>query len=193
MKFDYFQGPTEDMSSLREGINKCSLCGKDGPCFELDFAICPELGDKKEGKLGCYHCLIKGRFEFWHDTDIGMLDENGLAKVYNHNQPIPPDFPEESLVSLRRTPQIVTWQQELWLTHCNDFMVYQGTWEPKEFYRNAPDGDGRALFLRMTDDYPHLWDDSLSKGETKLTSWHATYYVFKCKHCGILKGNWDCD
>jgi len=29
--------------------------------------------------------------------------------------------------------------------------------------------------------------------KTDLKDWHATYYVFKCKHCGKLKGNWDCD
>jgi uncharacterized protein CbrC (UPF0167 family) len=194
MGFEYFQGPTADMSGLRQDECVCSLCGETGQCFELDYAICPELGEEKEGKFGCFACLRAGRFEFWHDTDIGLLDENGLTRVYSHNQPAPPGFPDTALVALRRTPQFVTWQQELWLTHCNDFMVYQGTWKPQDFYRNAPDGDGRALFLKMTDHYPNLWDDSLLlKGETQLSSWHATYYVFRCRHCGTLKGNWDCD
>jgi uncharacterized protein CbrC (UPF0167 family) len=193
MQFKYFKGPFEDMNGLREDECVCSLCANTGRCFELDYTICPELGDEKEGKLGCSDCLNAGRFEFWHDTDIGLLDENGLTKVYNHNQPAPPEFSKAALVALRRTPQFVTWQQELWLTHCNDFMVYQGTWEPQDFYRNAQDGDGKALFLKMTDHYPNLWDDALIEGETELTGWHATYYVFKCRQCNTLKGNWDCD
>jgi uncharacterized protein CbrC (UPF0167 family) len=192
LTFNYFQGPLEDMAHLVKGEHECSLCGRIAACFELDFAICGEMGEK-EGRLGCVECLNRGRFEFWHDTDIGLLDENGLAKVYNHNRTPPPDFPESAKVELRRTPRIVTWQQELWLTHCNDFMAYQGTWEPKDFYRLSPTGDGRALFHEMTDEWQNLWDDSLPAGETKLKGWHATYYVFKCKHCGKLKGNWDCD
>jgi uncharacterized protein CbrC (UPF0167 family) len=150
--------------------------------------------EAKESGVGCFECLRRGRFGFWHDTDIGLLDENGLTHVYNHNQPPPPDFPASALVELRRTPQIVTWQQELWLTHCNDFMAYMGTWEPKDFYENAPAGDGRALFLEMTDeDYRHLWDESLLPGAKRLESWHATFYTFRCLHCGKLRGNWDCD
>jgi uncharacterized protein CbrC (UPF0167 family) len=114
--------------------------------------------------------------------------------MYNHNQPPPPGFPDEPLVELRRTPQIITWQQELWLTHCNDFMAYIGTWEPNDFYTNDPGGDGRALFLQMTNkDCQHLWDDSLRLGAERLESWYATFYAFRCLHCGKLCGNWDCD
>ena len=193
MEFEYFKGPLEDMDHLRKGENECSLCGETGPCFELDFAICSDLGDERTGKLGCYECLRNGVFEFWHDTDIGVLDEAGLTKVYKHNQPVPQGFPKAALVALKRTPQIVTWQQELWLSHCSDFMVFQGTWDPKDFYENAKDGDGKTLFLEMTDHYPNLWDDSLPDGAIKLATWHATYYVFMCRHCGALKGNWDCD
>ena len=72
-------------------------------------------------------------------------------------------------------------------------MVYIGTWEPSDFYANAPDGDGRSLFHAMTEEYNHLWDSSLREGEDRPASWHATYYVFRCLHCGKLRGNWDCD
>jgi uncharacterized protein CbrC (UPF0167 family) len=161
----------------------------------LAFAICPLLtDDDKQTAVGCYSCLRSGRFEFWHDTEIGLLDENGLSHVYNHNKAVPDGFPTAAMVELRRTPQVVTWQQELWLTHCNDFMQYIGTWEPKDFYANATNGDGRALFFEMTDDdYRHLWDASLTPGRSRLDSWYATYYTFHCLHCGKLRGNWDCD
>ena len=91
-------------------------------------------------------------------------------------------------------PQIVTWQQELWLTHCNDFMAYIGTWEPRDFYANTLGGDGRALFHEMTDKhYRHLWDESARPGSQRLESWRATFYAYRCLHCGKLRGNWDCD
>ena len=193
--FRYFCGPQHHMSPLFNGDAPCSLCGGVGPCFQLEYALCDSLSaDDKESALGCFSCLKASHFEFWHDTEIGLLDEKGLTHVYNHNQPPPADFPASALLELRRTPQIGTWQQELWLTHCNDFMAYVGTWAPRDFYANAPGGDGRALFFEMTDkDYRRLWDQSLRPSAKLLESWYATYYVFRCLHCGKLRGNWDCD
>lgn len=196
MKFRYFDGPIDQMGDLLEGTHRCSFCGqKNKMCFEIDYAITDKFSeDEKEGKFGCIYCLRNGEFEFWHDTEYGMLDEKGLTKVYNHNMGNPPPIDNDKLIELRRTPQIVTWQQELWLTHCNDFMTYKGTWEPADFYKNSKSGNGKELFLEMTDkEINHLWDDSLEEGETKLDEWYATYYVFECKHCRKLRGNWDCD
>ncbi|MFL5331408.1 MAG: CbrC family protein [Gemmataceae bacterium] len=189
--FRYFCGPLHDMSDLVERDVACSLCGQPGRCFRLEHALCPSIAlDAKETGVGCFDCLRQGRFEFWHDTDIGLLDENGLTHVYNHNQSPPPDFPASALVELRRTPQIVTCQQELWLTHCNDFMAYIGTWDREDFYAHAPGGDARALFHDMTDeDYRHLWDESLPPAAERLESWHATFYAFRCLNCGKLRGN----
>jgi len=192
--FKYFGGPQKDMHALSEDEKKCSLCGAVGLCFHLEDALCTELQDQKEFAFGCVSCLRKGRFEFWHDTEIGVLDEYGLKQVYNHNKPAPAEFPASALIELRRTPRLVTWQQELWLTHCNDFMAYVGTWEPKDFYANAPDGDCQALFHDMTDEwYQHLWEESQKVDTAQLQSWHATYYTFRCLHCRKLRGNWDCD
>ena len=195
LTFKYFEGPREDMSGLAAGDVRCELCGRVGDGFDLDDATCALPDDEKAGKFGCADCLTSGRFEFWHDTDIGMLDERGLEKVYKHNADPPPDLPETARVGLRRTPQIVTWQQELWLSHCSDFMVYIGTWEPADFARKATDGDGRALSLKMTRDaeLQFLWDECLAEGEAVPAGWHATYYAFRCRHCGDLAGNWDCD
>jgi uncharacterized protein CbrC (UPF0167 family) len=193
-EFKYFRGPQGEMAHLCAEPIGCIFCGRVGPCFRLEVAICPTLNeDQRANAHGCFSCLKAGRFKYWHDTEIGVLDDNGLTHVYNHNKKPPAGFPRTALTELRRTPQIATWQQELWLVHCNDFMAYVGTWTPEDFYSNAPDGDGRALFLRMTDRYNHLWDSSLREGEKRLVSWHATYYAFRCLHCRELRGNWDCD
>ena len=184
------------MSQLLEGAHKCSICGIENElCFSLDYTLTNKFPeDEKEDKVGCITCLRKGEFEFWHDTEFGMLDKNGFEKVYNHNMENPPYVDNENLIELRRTPQILTWQQELWLTHCDDFMIYKGTWSPEDFTKNSKNGDGRQLFLEMTEeDMNHLWDDSTEEGELELAEWYATYYVFECVHCRKLRGNWDCD
>ena len=193
--FRYFQGPRDDMSFRARVDVRCHFCDENGEGFDLRYAQCALSDQEKEAKFGCARCLSQGHFEFWHDTDIGMLDENGLATVYKHNGSPPSDFPEAALFELRHTPQIVTWQQELWLTHCNDFMSYIGTWEPADFVRHSETGDGRALFLEMTRDSElrFLWDECLEPNETVPAGWHAVYYAFRCLHCGNLAGNWDCD
>jgi uncharacterized protein CbrC (UPF0167 family) len=122
-----------------------------------------------------------------------LLDLGGLEQVYSNHKRPPDKFPEESLSELLRTPLFHTWQTESWLTHCNDFMAYVGTWQPANFYESSPVGDGKALFLEMTEEDNHLWDESARENELHLQSWHATYYVFKCIHCAKLRGNWDCD
>ena len=192
LTFKYFLGPPEHMAGLCPNQDVCTLCNSLGPCFRLEHAISPTLADAEKAEArGCMSCLKAGRFKFWHDTEIGVLDNDGLVHLYKHNKQRPATFPRAALTELRRTPQIVTWQQELWLTHCNDFMAYVGTWGPEDFYAHAPDGDGKSLFVKMTGTAT-LWDSSLREGETRLTGWRATHYTFRCLHCGELRGNWDC-
>lgn len=194
--FDYFRGPGTDMAERSKDAVECWYCGKKDFGFRLDFALCPDLSEEdREGKYGCANCLRGGRFGFSHDTDVGLLDEKGLTHVYKHNGSPPNGFSQEALAELRRTPQFVTWQQELWLSCCSDFMAYIGTWVPTDFAKRAEDGDGRKLFLAMTRDerLRFLWDHACTKGEVVPKDWHATYYAFQCRHCSALAGYWDCD
>ncbi len=185
----YFSGPPEDMFGLAPAGSRCSLCGKTERCWELDFLICEELSDdEQDGELGCEDCLRAGRFLFPHNTEIGTLTEEGLIEEYSSHSAPPPDFPVEALVELLRTPIYSTWQEEVWLTHCNDFMTFVGTWAPADFEREAEDGDGRSLFLAMTEpELNFLWDDGISdEGH-----WCATYYAFQCRQCETRRGHWD--
>ncbi len=195
LEFKYFAGPLADMAHFAGETKPCSLCGRTGPCFELEQSVCPEIPrGSREGKIGCVNCLRAGRFEFVHNTEIGTVGERGLRSELTGKLYLPEGFSEASLVELRRTPQIATNQEEVWLTHCNDFMQYQGVWEPSDFCENAPDGKGRALFLEMTDPDGHdLWKEDASDEAEARAMWYGTYYVFKCLHCGKLRGNWDVD
>lgn len=94
MDFIYFKGLINDMSDLLDGKHKCSICDlHHDNCFDLEFSITDKFNpDDKNGKIGCYECLRKGEFEFWHDIEYGVLDENGLSQVYNHNITDPPNF-----------------------------------------------------------------------------------------------------
>jgi len=194
LHFEYFAGPPEEMHGLCEGDRQCALCGQVGLCFELDRALVFEMADEdKEGKVGCAECLRAGRFIFGHGTDLGWLHDEGITRLYASQYPIPDDFPESALEALRRTPQIDTLQGERWLTHCSDFMVYIGTWDTEHFRAHAPDGDPGALYVAMTEYYPRIWDDQRSFDTISWEHWGPRYYAFRCRHCGALRGNWDCD
>jgi uncharacterized protein CbrC (UPF0167 family) len=193
--FVYFEGPVSDMAGRVENAAVCTLCGRLGVCFDLGRTSSPALSDReKDAGHGCVDCLHQGKFEFWHDTEHGLLDQEGFRILYKDHLPAPSGFSKAVQQELRRTPRICTWQQERWLAHCEDFMVFIGTWEPEGFHRHARDHDGRALFMAMTaPDLQHLWDDSLPEKGGRVTSWHATYYAFRCRHCAVFRGNWDCD
>ncbi|MFN3653616.1 MAG: CbrC family protein [Armatimonadota bacterium] len=210
MAFVYFQASPEEMDDwIEDGPRRCDLCGRVGDCFVLDSASCSEIPeDRRENSVGCYACLREGRFEFWHDTEAGLVDEDGLHDELRDGESAPvypvdafgfildalpststpkSGIPPEAIVELRRTPTWSSWQGSVWLCHCDDFMVYLGEWIAADFREQAADGDGRGLFLAMTDpDLALLWTPDEVEPE-----WTASYYAFRCRHCGTLRGYWD--
>jgi uncharacterized protein CbrC (UPF0167 family) len=179
MPLRYFNGPVSDMSFLLSQTKVCSLCGRKGACFHLDFAtVSPSFrdADPTRPSLGCVECLKEGRFTFDRKLENGTLDV----------------VSDERLALLARTPLVDTWQACRWLLHCDDAMTYLGTWGPSDFNECAPDGDGRALFFAMTSAEQHgLWDRSKEESGTNTHVWAATYYVFQCLHCKQIRGYWD--
>ena len=129
-------------------IRTCSLCGQPGRCFALDHVISSELSEQERpGKIGCSDCLRRDRFGFAHDTEIGIITEDGwLAFDEPDDEPsrvfvvagdgkavagsgplISPPRPtvsEGAVAELRRTPSFSSWQDISWPVHCNDFMAF---------------------------------------------------------------------
>lgn len=185
------------MAGLATGSVLCRFCGLPGEGFELGNAsVDGHRAGEFEGAHGCVACLAAGRFEFEHNTDIGTLSANGLAREYRNHCVEPATFHQHAHRELRRTPDVLRWQYEPWLTHCDDYMAYIGEWRPSDFARHAVGGDARALFLEMTREAAlrNAWDDSCRNGEkVPPEDWRLTYYAYRCLHCGVLAGNWDCD
>jgi len=185
------------MSALSDEPVTCAFCHGSGDGFSLRNATCDTLSAvERAAGFGCPACLAAGRFTFTHNTEIGILDERGLRLEYANQHDAPAQLRADALETLLRTPDVLRWQSEPWLTHCNDFMAYIGTWQPSDFRQHAPDGDGRALFMRMTRDseLQHVWDEACNDGEAvPPEDWPLVYYAYRCLHCGELAGNWDCD
>ena len=82
----------------------------------------------------------------------------------------------------RRTPGFSGWQQEQWLTHCNDAAAFLGPAGYDELL-----GHPDALDLLRREDGSEDWLEALSRDGS------PTAYLFRCRHCGIELANWDVD
>ena len=197
------------MSGLLPGESVCGICGSKGRCFQLDSRHKPSDSD---ASLGCLACLRADRFGFFHVTEAGYLDEKGLtwygeeprssgrvfvvsptgesADTRSDPLPLAPEPPcEEAIDELRRTPEFHTWNEVPWPIHCNDFMVYLGTWQPRDIaYEAKLRGESAAeFFVSMTDEqHRGIWP-----GDTD--EWGLTFHVFRCTQCGSLIGRVDLD
>jgi len=210
LKFRYFRAPESEMGFL-PGNRTCSLCGQSGRCFPLDGVNISELSEEeRRGKIGCYDCLRQDRFGFSHDTEVGLITEDGLLHFDELDDtpkrvfvvatdgeavadsaplvhPPPPHVSEEAVAELRRTPGFSTWQEVTWPVHCNDFMAYLGIWGPEDFAEALP-GAGRQLFFEMVDPFFHShWL------EDKGPRFGQNFVAFQCLHCQTRTATYDID
>ena len=149
-------------------------------CFECKIVDTSNGQEKTEEGTGCYECLLKGKFGFFHVTELGYIDSEGLTpyfdedvetRIFVANQEGEVTEKEsertthdaqtvsnESIAELRKTPSFSSWQEIDWGVHCNDFMTYKGHWQPIDFVENSPTKNGKKLFLEIVDfDYYELW------------------------------------
>ena len=152
----------------------CECCGKktdvfyQGPFYsedEVDY-LCPDCiasGKAAEKFDGCFVAE-----EEYDDVD----DEEKLDEL------------------LHRTPGYSAWQDECWLTHCNDFCAFVGYvgWE-----------DIRKMGIEK-----EIEEDLLESGEAdedflevikSNMEAHGSLngYLFQCLHCGKYRLRTDCD
>lgn len=197
------------MSGLLAGDETCGICGARRRCFELARAM--RLRDVPEAATtGCVGCLSDGRFGFFHDTEAGYLDENGLTtyepdeeedaveRVFSvdpagkvvgcaeqpRSKPVLPKVNDVALPGLRATPSFPTWNEVAWMVHCDDFMAYRGVWTSAQFNATARPSTGRELFVGMLDrDYHFLWPEDATEPR-----WgDVCIVVFECLACGLLR------
>ena len=190
-------------------LPNCSLCGQQSRCFLIavdedeegqvrdnagfflaenetieNFTV---ISGKPENPWepdffyrGCMECLRQGRFTVWHYTDVGEIENGEFTSESKRGLTIA----KESILELSRTPSFSTFQQAIWLSHCNDFMAYLGEWEREDFNKNAPEGEGQKLFGEVEQAEP---------GEEWVKLRDSGFYLFRCLHCGKMRSfsDWD--
>jgi uncharacterized protein CbrC (UPF0167 family) len=212
---EYFHGRLEEVRGIcRDRTYKCDGCGRETLCFvDSPTVWIPEEDVWRQVTIhSCCNCIASAGGCFWHETEIGSVDE--LGRFMQDCIPAePPDgYSVESLRALSRTPHYVSCQQDTWMVHCNDFMDFLGWWQPDDFRQHATDGNGRKLYLEMTaigygyraPGLPLTGEEIESSKRNIALVWSVDapdrgewggmlYYAFRCRHCGKLRGYYDCD
>jgi uncharacterized protein CbrC (UPF0167 family) len=87
-----------------------------------------------------------------------------------------------------RTPSYVCWQQEEWLSHCNDACEFHGDASAADIRGASVETKEAWLAHYMQDEKGWVWaTDSYAPGGG------SALYKFVCRHCGLVLLGWDLD
>jgi uncharacterized protein CbrC (UPF0167 family) len=184
-KKGYFNASIVDLKNFTYGNDHCPICKTDQSKF-----IIPPSGELE--KI-CISCLLGYDLSFAHETERGFVTSNNYEPNLLYEYNIHDFVTKESIDKILKTPEFSSLQGGKWLIHCNDFMEFQGIWDPVDFTNHSTEKNGRKLFLEMTsENKSHLWDNTeLAKDEQIYTWSDVQYYSFQCLHCHTRRGNWD--
>lgn len=138
-----------------------------GPVYaidDLDESLCPwciASGDAAE-KFGASF------------ADAHPLAKEGIAK----------EIIEEIT---HRTPGYVSWQQEWWLSHCNDACEFLGDASEEDIAKAS--ADTKRQWMAEYDFGEKEWED-ITRGYKPKGD--PAFYKFRCCHCGLVLLGWDC-
>jgi len=87
-----------------------------------------------------------------------------------------------------RTPSFISWQQERWLSHCNDACEFHGDAEKSDLEALA--GEDLREFLSEEYINEEMWPEIL---KNYVKGGGLAIYKFKCRGCGKNRFYTDCD
>ncbi len=164
--------------------------------FEKSDTICPVCSIKTGYKYtGPFYCIddVENICPWCIQDGVAAKKYNGEFQDYasieglsaDPTQPNTMPYDKEAIKELtERTPAYLSWQQGVWLGHCNDLCAFVG--------------DVGAEEIKPIID--ELWDDVDNSGyeREQVLSWlekkgSFAGYLFKCLHCGKHRLHIDCD
>jgi uncharacterized protein CbrC (UPF0167 family) len=158
---------------------------KIGVCEEIE-GICSGCGDKRNIKYTssfysvenpeyiCPFCIADGKATEKYDGEFN--DYAGIEGVSPDPKDPSPTIPKEMLLEVsERTPSYTSWQQEEWLSHCN---------EPCAFIGYA-DGETVKPFIdELEEDIKKFGSEREEILESLSKDRSCVGYLFQCLHCG---------
>ena len=161
MEFKYHPDPLKTGAFLNDKTVVCDCCGR-----ETDVYYKSPFYSREKVNYLCPECIASGKAAEKFNGEF--QDSESVDKIDN----------EEALDELTlRTPGYHGWQQEYWLSCCNDFCAFLGypNWDDIEEM-----GIAEEIENTYRDDVCMLDFDTakeqLMRGEQG--------YLFRCLHCG---------
>jgi uncharacterized protein len=178
-QFKYHPDPL-NTGSIIQSENECVCCNGQRGFIYTGPVYCPE----EYADCICPWCIADGSAH--EQLEAEFHDSAGIPGWAFSDAP---SVSTEIIAEIsQRTPGFSGWQQEQWMTCCDDGAAYLGRAgfkELKERWPEAIDAIKNSAGLDGKD-----WDDfscQLSRDRS------PTAYVFRCLHCGKLGGYQDCD
>jgi uncharacterized protein len=149
----------------------CECCGQ-----SRGFVYRGSIYSRHRLETICPWCIADGAAHA--KFDAGFSDEVGLS-IAN----IAPHIIDEIV---HRTPGYLCWQDEVWLTHCNDACEFRGN-ASIEDVSNASEAS-KEWWLAENREFDLDWDSCIGDYEPG----HGMgVYKFVCRHCGLVLFGWD--
>jgi uncharacterized protein len=135
----------------------------------------PAYSTHEIGELICPWCIADGSAAAKFDATF--VDSWPLAKAS-----VPRSIIEEVT---KRTPGYNSWQQDEWLSHCNDACVFHGRASPVDVKSASPEtvDAWKARYEKSHDDWQWVLDRANSRD--------SVLYKFICDHCQLMLLSWD--
>lgn len=170
--FKYHRDPLRT-GALEARAVTCACCGR-----RREFVyVAPVYSERDLHESLCPWCIADGSAAAKFGASFS--DDHPLCRAG-----VPPSVVEE--VS-QRTPGYSSWQQEEWLTHCDDACEFHGD-ATVEDIRNASDETRQAWrrhYGLSEADWHHVIRGYVPRGD-------RAFYKFVCRHCHAVLLGWDC-
>jgi len=167
-KFRYSPNAYElDLFEKKEGV--CSVCNE-----KRAMKYTSSFYSIEEPKYICPWCIANGKAAEKYDGEFN--DYCGIEGISPDPNDPKPEIPQELLLEItNKTPSYVSWQQEVWLTHCNEpcaFIGYVDADDIQPYYEEL-----REDIETYTEFNPEMIN-YLSKDDS------VVGYLFQCLQCG---------
>lgn len=166
-KFKYHPDPIKT-GTIKESKAKCEVCGK-----EVDYVYVGPFYSTSDVEDICPWCIKNGKAAEEYDgvfQDDLSCDEISDVKLLDE--------------LIYRTPGYCGWQQEYWLSHCDDygaFIGYVGYEDIKDFINELKE-DIENFGYTTEDIKNYMRNNGSLQG-----------YLFRCLKCGKRRLYFDCD
>jgi uncharacterized protein CbrC (UPF0167 family) len=157
----------------------CSVCNQ-----QRNIKYNSSFYSEEEPVYICPWCVADGSAAQKYNGVFNDREGVETPLGYDSDETLQSTFDEKAEEVSQRTPSYISWQQEVWLSHCN---------EPCAFIGYADSKAIEPLLHELEADIENAGYDSNLITEHMSKEGSVVGYLFQCLHCGIHRLHVDSD